>query len=310
VSDEKGGPTVRPPRPDQEFSGYDVETTAIRGSLRRRPHLFVVAGTHSVGLVIPVRNGMILGRAPESDVCVGERGVSHKHCRFSVGSFGEVYIEDLGSTNGTSRPGTPERIVGPTLMREGERFKIGDLGLVFINVDDRADDLGDTLRRNLLRSAIEDAETRLLSGAPLLDAVGRQFRFAERTHTALTAMMLQVEPLDEIRSKFGASAVGFVLRRVAAMMSVGSLLSQDTVVGLYRDQRLVVVLPGATVENANATAEWIRSRVNDAKVIYEGQLIPFVVHVGWASSTESPEALIQSALDAVTRAHRATVSSS
>jgi diguanylate cyclase (GGDEF)-like protein len=257
-------------------------------------------------MMIPITDGMTLGRALECDVVVAERGVSRKHARFGVAADGEVSIQDLGSSNGISRSEARDWISARTPMREGERFSIGGLTVMLINVDDRADDLGDTFRRNLLRSSVEDPATNLLSGAALLDAIGRQFRFAERCGAPLTALMIAVEPLEEIRGKYGPSGVAFVLRRAAAAMSVSTLLSQDTFVGLYRDQRLVVMLPGTTVENAHATAEWIRSSVSDAPIIYEGERIPITIHVGCATSTESPEALLQAGMDALERARKSS----
>jgi diguanylate cyclase (GGDEF)-like protein len=304
VSESKGEtPTHPPPKSERGAVSYDVDTTAIRGRLRRRPHLFVVAGTHSVGMVVPITDGMTLGRALECDIVVAEQQVSRKHARFSIDANGDVCIEDVGSTHGIFRSGGGgHRISSPTVVREGERFTIGGLTITLVNVDDRADDLGDTFRRNLLRSSVEDAATKLLTGAALLDAIGRQFRFAERCGQPLTALIIDVEPLDNIRRKFGRAGAAFVLRRVAAAMSVSTLQSPDAIVGLYRDDRLVVVLPGSTLENAQATAEWIRSSVSDTAIVYDGERIPVSVCIGCATSTESPEALLHAGRDALERA--------
>lgn len=57
----------------------------------------------AAGRVYALQDGqsVILGRNGECDICLeGIRGVSGRHCRVSM-SGGELYISDLGSTNGT-----------------------------------------------------------------------------------------------------------------------------------------------------------------------------------------------------------------
>src|SRR5580765_7815853 len=46
------------------------DTTVTLAGLRRSPHLFVVGGTHSVGMFVPVWDGMTLGRGLTCDVMV------------------------------------------------------------------------------------------------------------------------------------------------------------------------------------------------------------------------------------------------
>lgn len=61
-----------------------------------------VAGS-AAGKTCPIRDGqsLLLGRSGECDIALpGESNVSARHCRVSM-SGGELYITDLGSTNGT-----------------------------------------------------------------------------------------------------------------------------------------------------------------------------------------------------------------
>jgi len=67
-----------------------------------------------------------VGRAPGSALQLGGRNVSRRHARF-VRQNGAVFVEDLGSSNGTRVNG--ERIGGRRRIRPGDLVQIGDWDL-------------------------------------------------------------------------------------------------------------------------------------------------------------------------------------
>jgi hypothetical protein len=76
---------------------------------------------------LPFANGEVLvGRAPGSALLLTDRNVSRRHARF-VRQNGSVYLEDLGSANGTRVNG--ERIEGRRRIRPGDLVQIGDWDL-------------------------------------------------------------------------------------------------------------------------------------------------------------------------------------
>src|SRR3972149_1425787 len=42
-----------------------------------------------------------IGRAPENEVCIRDQSISQRHARVVLTPAGAVFVEDLGSTNGT-----------------------------------------------------------------------------------------------------------------------------------------------------------------------------------------------------------------
>jgi hypothetical protein len=82
------------------------------------PRLEVVAAMgHEPGRAFPVDGGITLGRAPTSDIRVDDNFASSNHARvFPRGT--NVYIEDLGSTNGTFLNGRP--------VKRTERLSVSD----------------------------------------------------------------------------------------------------------------------------------------------------------------------------------------
>lgn len=91
------------------------------------------------GLQVQVRTSMVLGRDPEREegsVVVAlddpERSVSKTHARVTLES-GDVFVEDLNSTNGTYviRGGVEEQVLhgSPVQLHAGDRIALGDFEL-------------------------------------------------------------------------------------------------------------------------------------------------------------------------------------
>jgi pSer/pThr/pTyr-binding forkhead associated (FHA) protein len=71
---------------------------------------------------------VIFGQAPDCDVRVNDPYVSSRHARAVQDTNGQVWVEDLGSTNGTliERPGTAkERVYQPVRFGPGDVLWLG-----------------------------------------------------------------------------------------------------------------------------------------------------------------------------------------
>lgn len=76
------------------------------------------------GLSIAVHGPVIVGRSPGSDIVIGGEYVSSRHARFVL--MGQnLFIEDLGSTNGTAVNGL--YISEPAALKDGDRVSVGDV---------------------------------------------------------------------------------------------------------------------------------------------------------------------------------------
>jgi FHA domain len=83
------------------------------------PRLEVVAAMgHEPGTVFDVGEGATMGRADSSDIPVDDAFASSAHARvFNRGEY--MYVEDMGSTNGTYLNGRQ--------LRQAERLKVADV---------------------------------------------------------------------------------------------------------------------------------------------------------------------------------------
>src|SRR4051794_20171493 len=89
-----------------------------------RPRLEVVAAMgFEPGTEFPVNGGVTLGRAPGADIRVDDPFASSSHARvFPRGRY--VYIEDMGSTNGTFLNG--RQLKRPQQLSVSDSIRIGD----------------------------------------------------------------------------------------------------------------------------------------------------------------------------------------
>jgi FHA domain len=109
-----GEPDLEPagPRRRREAAGQDLRAGV-------KPRLEVVAAMgHEPGTAFDISHGATLGRSDGADIHVEDPFASSAHARiFPRGEF--MYIEDMGSTNGTYLNGRQ--------LRSGERLRKADI---------------------------------------------------------------------------------------------------------------------------------------------------------------------------------------
>jgi hypothetical protein len=81
----------------------------------------------SDGKVVPVRDGLVLGRVAGCDIVIDDTKASRRHARIVVDG-GVVEVEDLDSSNGTLLNGKP---VTRRVLRAGDTIQIGKTAIVF-----------------------------------------------------------------------------------------------------------------------------------------------------------------------------------
>ncbi len=78
----------------------------------------------------PLLKDSVLGRSPKCDIPIDDPFLSQKHAAF-LWRDGVCYLQDMGSTNGTSLNG--EKVSGdPVELLNGDRLDIGQLSFIFV----------------------------------------------------------------------------------------------------------------------------------------------------------------------------------
>jgi pSer/pThr/pTyr-binding forkhead associated (FHA) protein len=110
-----------------------VEPAPRRARRERRPsakakakgqrQLVVVEPAEQKGRVFPLGDELTVGRAAGCQVTLDDTYVSQLHARVFARD-GELFVEDLGSTNGTYL--NRKKVSGPMLMQRGDRLQVGN----------------------------------------------------------------------------------------------------------------------------------------------------------------------------------------
>jgi len=104
-----------------------AEAAELRAELRRPARFVVVAGTGPrAGASIEVARPTVIGRDAGSGIHLDDEYASARHARVDPRPDG-VWIEDLGSTNGTYVNG--ERVIGAREVAPGDVVRIGETEL-------------------------------------------------------------------------------------------------------------------------------------------------------------------------------------
>lgn len=100
----------------------DQELAAVRALAPGNALLIVNRGSGDSNRFLIDADITNVGRHPESDIFLDDITVSRHHAKF-VRSGGNLYLEDLGSLNGTYVNRT--LLDGRTVLREGDEIQIG-----------------------------------------------------------------------------------------------------------------------------------------------------------------------------------------
>ena len=101
----------------------------VRGPRRKEKtwNLSVERGPKELrGVSIVVRGPVVVGRSPDADIVIGAGYVSARHARFSLMGT-NLFVEDLGSTNGTAVNG--QLINAPVSLNNNDVVNVGDVSI-------------------------------------------------------------------------------------------------------------------------------------------------------------------------------------
>jgi diguanylate cyclase (GGDEF)-like protein len=261
----------------------------------QRPYVVVVNGKTSIGKMFRIDGTMVVGRAPASEVCLDEEGVSRSHAKLTHRADGIVELEDLGSTNGTFV--NAKRIEKKHMLRDGDKVQIGSISILKFSYQDALDE---ELQKNLYESATRDALTRVSNKKTFLDALAKEFAFAARHKRPLSVAIFDIDHFKRINDTRGHVAGDHVL--VSLAQRVEASVRTEDMFARYGGEEFVLLLRDTSEAEAILCAERVRLMVEGADIVYEKVRIPVTISVGVATLTPSApdsyadaEALLKSA---------------
>jgi len=249
-----------------------------------------------------------IGRAPENDVCIRDQSISKHHARVVLTPAGAVFVEDLGSTNGTYVNG--EKVVRHALW-DGDKIHLGPRHVLKfcyqVNTAPVAAGSGEA-------DATRDALTGVYARQYLLMRIEKDFIRAKMRHQDLALLMFDVDSFDEIKETHGPDAGDMVLREVAKV--VISVLRREDIFARYDNHTFVVLLRNLTEAAVVVLAQRIGRVVKYHPFLHKGKNIRVTVSLGIGTITRNMKnamdliSEVQAYLEKARRAGRDTINGS
>jgi diguanylate cyclase (GGDEF)-like protein len=269
------------------------------GSQRDRPSLIVLAGsnrgeTYRVDLIETV-----IGRAVNATVRLNDEGISRRHARlFQAG--GEIFIEDLKSSNGTHVNG---EIVTQRALRDGDKIRLGSTTILKFTYQDHLDE---SFQQQMYDAALRDGLTKAYNKKYFLDRLETELAFARRHGAELSLLMLDVDHFKRVNDTYGHLAGDYVLSKLSKI-ALGTVRTED-VFARYGGEEFGIICRGVTLSNAGILGERLRVLVEAAAFEHEGTRMPITVSIGVAAypdlAVETPAQIIAAADEALYEAKR------
>lgn len=117
---------VNPPKVTEPAGKAKRDRTARRAGQRGKhsaPLLRMLAPPELKGRSFPLGQEVTVGRAAGCQVTIDDTYASQLHARVFQRD-GQIYVEDLGSTNGTYL--NRRKVTGPMVLKRGDQLQIGN----------------------------------------------------------------------------------------------------------------------------------------------------------------------------------------
>jgi two-component system cell cycle response regulator len=252
--------------------------------------LVVLSGS-SVGEMYRLeKDQVVLGRGDKVDLRLIDDGISREHAQI-LRQGGQLFLEDLGSTNGTYCNG--ERVTRHPLA-EGDKILIGSTTILKFSYQDRLDEM---FQRQMSESALRDGLTRAFNKRYFSERIDSEFQYANRHRTPLSLIFIDIDHFKRINDVHGHQTGDYVLTQLATLLM--SMLGEEEVFARYGGEEFAIIARGSALEAAGALSERMRAAVEGHPFSHDGIPIPVTVSVGVASA---PAAGLGSASSLVARA--------
>lgn len=157
-----------------------------------------------------------------------------------------------------------------------------------------------SLQEQLREQALRDPLTGLFNRRYLEETLARELALAERTQHPISLVMLDVDHFKQVNDTFGHPAGDRMLKSLAQLLTINT--RSGDVVSRYGGEEFVVVLPGATAEQAAHRAEVWRSDFARLQLEYGVDTLNTTLSAGIAAYSEqrhTPEKLLHAADEAL-----------
>jgi diguanylate cyclase (GGDEF)-like protein len=273
-----------------------VDTTLlqqVRQSQRTiQAYLIVLTGPEVGKMYKLEQDELTLGRAQNVELRINDAGVSRAHAKVSRDPAGGIFIEDLGSANGTHLNG--ERLATRQQLRDGDKITLGSTTILKFTYHDKLDE---SFQRQMFEAALRDGLTGAFNKKYFMDHLASEFSYAIRHGTPLSLVMFDGDKFKVVNDTHGHLAGDAVLVHLSKITQE-SVRTED-LFARYGGEEFAVICRGISMQQAAHLGERLRRTVESRIVEHNGKPIPITISVGVAGIPElmlrTPEELIEAA---------------
>ena len=278
---------------DERTQIFEPQASPTGGVKRDRAYLVVLAGA-SVGEMYKVDGSKtIIGRGQKAQVRLLDDGISREHAQL-VTEGNKIFLEDLGSTNGTFCNGLK---VDRRELCDGDKILVGSTTILKFTYHDNLDEI---FQKQMYESALRDGLTKAFNKKYFTDRLESELTFALRHESALVLVMFDIDHFKKVNDTHGHQAGDLVLSEISTLLT-GALRAED-VFARYGGEEFAVICRGTDLTQASIVGERMRKAVEKHRFVHEGTPIPVTISVGIAGL---PDPAVKDATDLVARADKA-----
>ena len=258
---------------DEKTRMFEAPAPVQVANKRDRAYLVVLAGS-AVGEMYKIEEEKtIIGRGGKATIRLIDDGISREHAEILI-QGGDVFLHDLGSTNGTFCNGVK---VDTKPLADGDKILVGSTTILKFTYHDNLDEV---FQRQMYESALRDGLTKAFNKKYFTDRLESEFMFSIRHGSALTLVMFDIDHFKKINDSHGHPAGDAVLTDLSALMLM-SLRTED-VFARYGGEEFAVICRGSDLAQGQIIGERLRRAVEGRQFGHGGKIIPVTISVGLA----------------------------
>jgi two-component system cell cycle response regulator len=278
---------------DERTQIFEPQASPTGGVKRDRAYLVVLAGA-SVGEMYKVEvDKTVIGRGQKAHIRLLDDGISREHAQVVVEGT-KIYLQDLGSTNGTFCNGLK---VDRKELADGDKILVGSTTILKFTYHDNLDEI---FQKQMYESALRDGLTKAFNKKYFTDRLESELTFALRHESPLVLVMFDIDHFKKVNDTHGHPAGDLVLSEIATLLTAA--LRAEDVFARYGGEEFAVICRGTDLSQALVVGERMRKSVEKHRFVHEGKHIPITISIGIASL---PDPAIKDATDLVARADKA-----
>ena len=304
MADPKDHPELHPD------SAWQVQTQVLRAE----PGLGQHTGGSDCLVVIYTREGrgplgkriqldgpaqeLTIGRDVGNAVVLDYDSVSRRHARL-LRRDDQWWLIDNNSTNGTY---VNDHASKETVLRNGDRIKIGDVILKYLSGEDLEAEFMSTISQMMVTDGLTQAANKRHLTEKITDELNRSLRHGR----PLSLVMYDVDHFKKVNDTYGPVAGDVVLKEIASL--VRSRVRRNEVFGRYGGEEFALLLPETTLQGAVTLAQELCVLVAAQPFLFDRARIPVTISLGvaqWNPSVRTTDDFIRAADSKLFEAKRA-----